>query len=99
MSTFPEPAQPAPPDPPVGERPARLAKFKREQLTVDHLNRGVSVAEIAARFDMGEKRVRAIIREVLARPQLIRGGPLRSRTPSALPPLDRHVPSGLAMKS
>jgi transposase-like protein len=36
-------------------------------LIVEYLNRGVSVAEIAARFDIGEKRMRAIIREILAR--------------------------------
>jgi transposase-like protein len=48
-------------------RAARLRKFKREQLIVDYLNRGVSVAEIAARFDLGEKRMRAVIREILAR--------------------------------
>ncbi len=48
-------------------RAARLAKFKREQLIVDYLNRGVAVAEIAARCDVGEKRMRAIIRELFAR--------------------------------
>ena len=36
-------------------------------MIVDYLNRGVSVAEIAARIDVGEKRMRAIIREILAR--------------------------------
>ena len=44
-----------------------IEKFKREQLIVDYLNRGVSVAEIAARFGVGEKRMRAIVREILAR--------------------------------
>ncbi len=44
-------------------RAARLKKFKREQLIVDYLNRGVSVAEIAARVGVGEKRMRAVIRE------------------------------------
>jgi hypothetical protein len=48
-------------------RAARLAKFEREQLIVDYLNRAVSVAEIATRFDVGEKRMRAIIREIVAR--------------------------------
>ncbi len=48
-------------------RAARLAKFRRDQLIVDYLNRGVSVAEIAARIGVGEKRMRAIIREILAR--------------------------------
>jgi len=54
-------------DPPADPRVARLKKFKREQLIVDYLNRGVSVAEIAARIGVGEKRMRAIIREILAR--------------------------------
>ena len=49
---------------PARRRPlSRLAKFKREQLIVDTLNRGVSVAEIAARVGVGEKRMRAIIRD------------------------------------
>ncbi len=60
-----------PPDlparPPGGGRAARLARFKREQRIVDFLNRGVSVAEIAARIGVGEKRMRAVIREILAR--------------------------------
>ncbi len=34
-------------------RAARLAKFEREQLIVDDLNRGVSVAEIAALVGVG----------------------------------------------
>ena len=53
--------------PPADARAARLAKFKREQLIVEYLNRGVSVAEIAARVGVGEKRMRAVIREILAR--------------------------------
>jgi hypothetical protein len=53
--------------PPTAPRAARLAKFKREQRIVEYLNRGVSVAEIAARVGVGEKRLRAIIREILAR--------------------------------
>ncbi len=48
-------------------RAARLARFKREQLIVDYLNRGVSVAEIAAEVGIGEKRMRAVVREILAR--------------------------------
>ena len=48
-------------------RAARLAKFEREQLIVDYLNRGVGVAEIAMRFDLSEKRMRALVREILAR--------------------------------
>ncbi len=54
-------------NPPREARAARLAKFKREQRIVDDLNRGVSVAEIAAHIGVGEKRMRAIIREILAR--------------------------------
>jgi hypothetical protein len=52
-------------DPPA--RAARLTKFKREQRIVEYLNRGMSVAEIAARVGVGEKRMRANIREILAR--------------------------------
>jgi transposase-like protein len=40
----------------------RLEEVNREQLVVGYLNSGVSVAEIAARVDVGEKRMRAIIR-------------------------------------
>ncbi|MGO9429476.1 hypothetical protein [Rhodoblastus sp.] len=36
-------------------RAARLAKFEREQLIVDTLNRGVSVAELAARVAGGDR--------------------------------------------
>jgi hypothetical protein len=50
-------------------RAVRLAKFEREQLIVDYLNRGVSVAEIATRLNVGEKRMRAVIREILGRRQ------------------------------
>ena len=62
-----EPASPAPPPVsparPLGDRrAARLAKFRREQLVVGYLNRGVSVAEIAAHIGVGEKRMRAVIR-------------------------------------
>ena len=58
---------PAACNPPTEARAARLAKFRREQLIVDYLNRGVSVAEIAARVGVGEKRMRAVIREIFAR--------------------------------
>ena len=68
MSDFAEAAPPAAPlTPSTDARAARLEKFKREQLIVDYLNRGVSVAEIAARVGVGEKRMRAVIREILAR--------------------------------
>jgi hypothetical protein len=46
-----------------------MAKFKREQRIVDYLNRGVSVAEIAAHVGVGQKRLRAILRDILARRQ------------------------------
>ena len=61
------PASPAPPSAsparPLGDRrAARLAKFKREQLVVDYLDRGVPAVEIAARIGVGEKRMRAVVR-------------------------------------
>jgi hypothetical protein len=63
-----EPAPPVgPAHSPAPARAARLKKFQREQLVVDSLDRGVSVAEIAARIGVGEKRMRTIIREILAR--------------------------------
>ncbi len=54
-------------------RAARAAKAGREQLIVDCLNRGLSMAEIAARIGVTEKRMRAIVPGILAR-----------RTPTAL---------------
>ena len=51
----------------VARRAARVAKFKRERRIIDSLNRGVSVAEIAAPEDVTEKSMRAIVREILAR--------------------------------
>ena len=63
-----KPLRPSRPHYPSTEaRAARLAKFKREQTIVEYLNRGVSVAEIAAQVGVGEKRMRAVIREILAR--------------------------------
>jgi hypothetical protein len=47
-------------------RAARLERFKRERLIIDCLNRGVSVAEIAVKLGVTEKRMRAIIKEALA---------------------------------
>jgi transposase-like protein len=52
----------APSCPSTEARAARLKKFEREQLIVDYLNRGVSVAEIAAQVGTGEKRMRAVVR-------------------------------------
>ena len=57
----------APLAPSTDARAARLKKFERESLIVDYLNRGASVAEIAARAGVSEKRMRAVIREILAR--------------------------------
>jgi transposase-like protein len=57
----------AAPNPSTEARAARLAKFERERLIIEYLNRGVSVAEIAARIGVGEKRMRAVIREILGR--------------------------------
>ena len=48
-------------------RAARQAKASRERRIVECLNRGVSVAEIAEREDVGEKRMRALVRDILAR--------------------------------
>ncbi len=67
MSICRKAAAPVACDPPADARSQRLARFEREQLIVGYLNRGVSVAEIAARVGVGEKRMRAIIREILAR--------------------------------
>jgi hypothetical protein len=47
-------------------RAARIEKFKRERVVIDYLNRGVSVREIAAQLGVTEKRMRAIVKEVLA---------------------------------
>ena len=48
-------------------RAARRARFERERLIVDCLNRGVSVAGIAQRIGVTEKRMRALVKEILAR--------------------------------
>ncbi|HME85298.1 MAG TPA: hypothetical protein VKG91_12320, partial [Roseiarcus sp.] len=48
-------------------RAARLRKARRERGIVDLLNRGVAVAEIAAREGVTEKRMRAVVRDLLAR--------------------------------
>ena len=54
VSACPEAAAPVASDPPAEARSQRLAKFKREQVVVDTLNRGVSVAR-----DRGAGRSRA----------------------------------------
>jgi hypothetical protein len=68
MSACVEAASPAVPrSPSTDARAARLAKFERERVIVEYLNRGVSVPEIAAHVGVSDKRMRAIIREILAR--------------------------------
>src|SRR5271165_2766986 len=68
MSDCPDAALPAAPcDPSTDARAARLEKFKREQKIVNYLNRGLSVPEIAARVGLSEKRMRAVMREIIAR--------------------------------
>ena len=48
-------------------RAARQAKARRERRIIESLNRGVSVAEIAEREDVGENHIRALVRDILAR--------------------------------
>ena len=48
-------------------RAARRVRFERERLIVDFLNRGLSVVEIAQRLGVTEKRMRALVKEILAR--------------------------------
>ena len=69
MSVFAEPIPPAQVrDRSIeARRAARLARAQRERRIVDLLNRGVTVAEIAAREEVTEKRMRALISEILAR--------------------------------
>ena len=68
----PSPA-PHPPPPPVrrdrsvaARRAARFKKTEREGRIVDLLNRGVSVAEIAAREGLSTSRMRRLVQAVLA---------------------------------
>jgi hypothetical protein len=48
-------------------RAARQAKASRERRIITSLNRGVSVAVIAEWEDVSEKRMRALVRDILAR--------------------------------
>src|SRR5271169_4538654 len=62
----------APPARPLRDRSrrgarARQAKASRESRIIESLNRGVSVAVIAEWEDVGEKRMRALVRDILAR--------------------------------
>ena len=61
------PLSAAPSPQPADLRAARLAKFKREQRIVEYLNRGVAVAEIAAQMGFSEKRMHAVVRDILDR--------------------------------
>ena len=61
------PLSAAPAPQPADPRAARLAKFKREQRIVEYLNRGVAVVEIAAQIGVSEKRMHAIVRDILDR--------------------------------
>ena len=47
-------------------RVARQKKFERERVIVDSLNRGLPVAEIAERIGVTQKRMRALVRDILA---------------------------------
>ena len=47
-------------------RAARVERAVKERRIVDLLNRGVPVTEIAAREGVTEKRMRAVVREILA---------------------------------
>jgi DNA-binding CsgD family transcriptional regulator len=70
-----EPAQASSPSPPTvrrdrspeARRAARARRADREQRIVSLLNRGVSVAEIAVQEGRSVSRMRALVREILAR--------------------------------
>jgi DNA-binding CsgD family transcriptional regulator len=71
-STFPSPPGPTPPAvrrdrSHEARRAARVRKAEREQRIVTLLNRGVSVAEIAAREGLSLTRMRGLVREILAK--------------------------------
>jgi DNA-binding CsgD family transcriptional regulator len=51
----------------AARRAARLRKVTREARIIGLLNRGVSVAEIAAREGLSLKRMRNLVREILAK--------------------------------
>jgi len=52
----------------AARRAARLRKVTREARIIGLLNRGVSVVEIAAREGLSLKRMRNLVREILAKP-------------------------------
>jgi hypothetical protein len=51
----------------AARRAARLKKAEREARIISYLNRGVSVAEIAARERLTLKRMRNLVQEILAK--------------------------------
>jgi DNA-binding CsgD family transcriptional regulator len=64
---MPKPPRSARPRQPASRAAARLNKAQREQKIVNLLNAGVSIAEIAAREGVPERRVRQRVQEILAR--------------------------------
>ena len=62
-----EPISPARNRSTEARRAARQARAKRERRILDLLNRGFSVVEIAGREGVTEKRMRALVRAILAR--------------------------------
>jgi hypothetical protein len=52
---------------PSAKRATRLEKAQREQRVVSLLNRGVSIPEIAAQQGLSLKRMRNVVREILAK--------------------------------
>ena len=68
----PEPAPTLDPEPPrsrskAARRAARIARVRRENGIVDLLNVGRSIAEIAVREGVTERRMRTIVREIIAK--------------------------------
>ena len=47
--------------------PASRLRRERDNLVIDSLNRGLSMAEIADTIGVSDKRMRALVREILAR--------------------------------
>ena len=67
MSDTVETAPPARDRSAEARRAARQAKASRERRIIASLNRGVPVAVIAEWEDVGEKRMRTLVRDILAR--------------------------------
>ena len=49
--------------------PASRLRRERDNLVIDSLNRGLSMAEIADQIGVSDKRMRALVREIFARPE------------------------------